>query len=66
MRWAAEWAKVGVGVDWRKLLPPKGFQVLPRRWVVERTIAWIDQDRWMSLGITRDFVRAAQRSCTLR
>jgi hypothetical protein len=24
-----------VAVDWRKLLPPKGFQVLPRRWVVE-------------------------------
>jgi putative transposase len=28
------------GVDWQKLLPPKGFVVLPRRWVVERTIAW--------------------------
>ncbi len=25
----------GVAVDRRKLLPPKGFQVLPRRWVVE-------------------------------
>ena len=29
--WAKEWAKEGVAVDWRKLLPPKGFQVLPRR-----------------------------------
>jgi transposase len=66
MRWAAEWAKEGVAVDWRKLSPPKGFQVLPRRWVVERTIAWIDQNRRMSLGITRDFVRAEKRSCTLR
>ena len=27
---------------------PKGFVVLPRRWVVERTIAWIDQNRRMS------------------
>ncbi len=26
-------------------MPPKGFLVLPRRWVVERTIAWIDQNR---------------------
>jgi putative transposase len=39
MSWAAECAKEGVAVDWRKLLPPKGFQVLPRRWVVEGTIA---------------------------
>jgi putative transposase len=31
-----------------KLLPPKGFVVLPRRWVVERTIAWIDHNRRMS------------------
>ena len=54
MRWAAEWAKEGVVVDWRKLLPPKGFQVLPpRRWVVERTIAWIDQNRRMSKDYER-------------
>ena len=48
MRWAREWAKEDVAVDWQKLLPPKGFLVLPRRWVVERTIAWIDQNRRMS------------------
>jgi putative transposase len=48
MRWAREWAKEGVAVDWQRLLPSKGFQVLPRRWVVERTIAWIDQNRRMS------------------
>jgi transposase len=51
--WAAEWAKVGVAVDWQKLLPPKGFQVLPRRWVVERTIAWIDHNRRMSKDYER-------------
>jgi hypothetical protein len=28
--WAREWAKEDVAVDWQKLLPPKGFQVLPR------------------------------------
>jgi hypothetical protein len=33
--WAREWAKEGVAVDWQKLMPPKGFQVLPRRRVVE-------------------------------
>ena len=29
--WAREWAKEGVKVDWEQLLPPAGFQVLPRR-----------------------------------
>jgi hypothetical protein len=33
MGWARQWAKEGVAVDWRKLLPPKGYLVLPRRWV---------------------------------
>lgn len=37
MAWAREWAKEGVAVNWQKMLPPKGFVVLPRRWVVERT-----------------------------
>jgi putative transposase len=41
MSWAEEWAKEGKIVDWQKLLPPRGFQVLPRRWVVERSFAWI-------------------------
>ena len=33
--WAREWAREGVKVDWQELLPPEGFVVLPRRWVVE-------------------------------
>ena len=33
--WAEQWREEGVSVDWEKLLPPRGFQVLPRRWVVE-------------------------------
>jgi putative transposase len=40
-------------VDWRNLLPPNGYLVLPRRWVVERTIAWIDQHRRMSKDYKR-------------
>jgi putative transposase len=40
MRWAREWTKEGVSVDWQKLLPPKAFWCcLPRRWVVERTLS---------------------------
>ena len=53
MAWAREWAKEGVKVEWEHLLPPKGFVVLPRRWVVERTIAWIDQNRRMSKDYER-------------
>ena len=48
MAWARQWANEGVTVDWQKLLPPQGFVVLPRRWVVERTFSWIDQNRRMS------------------
>jgi putative transposase len=48
-----EWAKEGVAVDWQRLLTPKGFVVLPRRWVVERTIAWIDHNRKMSKDYER-------------
>ena len=47
--WAAQWAKEGVKVNWKALLPPRGFVVLPRRWVVERTFSWIDQNHRMRL-----------------
>ena len=52
-RWAAEWAKEGKQVDWQRLMPPKGFRVLPRRWVVERTFAWISHNRRMSKDYER-------------
>ncbi|MEO7000812.1 MAG: IS5 family transposase [Ktedonobacterales bacterium] len=35
-------------IDWDRLAPPTGFQVLPRRWVVERTFAWLGQNRRLS------------------
>jgi putative transposase len=53
MAWAAEWAQEGVRVDWQRLMPPEGFVVLPRRWVVERTLSWIDQQRRMSKDYER-------------
>ena len=53
MAWARGWTKEGVSVDWQKLMPPQGFVVLPRRWVVERTFSWIDQNRRMSKDYER-------------
>jgi putative transposase len=46
--WAEEWAKEAKEEeDWQRLMVPKGFRVLPRRWVVERTFAWISHNRRM-------------------
>ena len=56
--WAEQWMKEGVKVDWEQLLPPKGFKVLPRRWLVERTFSWIDQNRRMS----KDYERITETS----
>jgi len=55
------WVKEGEEIDWeriRKLLPEPGFKVLPRRWVVERTFSWIDQNRRMS----KDYERLSETS----
>lgn len=43
-------AKEGTVIDWDKIMP-KGFHVLPRRWVIEPTNAWITHHRRLS----RDF-----------
>jgi putative transposase len=51
--WAQEWAKEGREVDWQRLLPRRGFEVLPRRWVVERTFQWLSQNRRMSKDYER-------------
>jgi putative transposase len=51
--WAQEWAKEGREVDWQRLMPTRGFRVLPRRWVVERTFAWISHNRRMSKDYER-------------
>jgi putative transposase len=51
---------VGQGVGQRRCgrrlaetIAPQGFLVLPRRWVVERTFSWIDQNRRMSKDYER-------------
>ncbi len=51
--WVEEWAKEGEAVDWQRLIPPRGFKVLPRRWVVERTFSWLGQNRRMSKNYER-------------
>jgi putative transposase len=53
------WVKEGEEPDWeklRQLLLPPGFRALPRRWVVERTFSWIDQNRRMS----KDYEKLAE------
>jgi putative transposase len=59
--WAEEWAKEGWHIDWQRLLPRRGFEVLPRRWVVERTFAWLSQNRRMS----KDYERLCSTSESL-
>ncbi len=39
-------------------MPPPGFQMLPRRWVVERTFLWMDQNKRMS----KDYERLIETS----
>jgi putative transposase len=51
--WAEEWAKEGKEIDWQRLIVRRGFEVLPRRWVVERTFSWLSQNRRTS----RDYER---------
>jgi hypothetical protein len=61
-----EWAKEGKEVDWQRLMPPGGFRVLPRIWVVERTLAWISHNRRMAKDYERCYAPQGRRSSTLR
>ena len=41
------WVPEGVEVEWEKIRP-SGFHVLPHRWIVERTLAWLSTWRRLS------------------
>jgi transposase len=43
--WTEEWAKEGKQVDWQRLMPPRGYVALPRRWVVQRTFSWLSKEQ---------------------
>ena len=43
-----QWTGVWVGAGQEPPSRPKGFVVLPRRWVVERTFAWLVRNRRLS------------------
>ncbi len=51
--WAREWFKEGRKMDRNKLPTRPGFERLPRRWVVERTFAWISHNRRMAKDYER-------------
>ena len=38
----------GLRVEISKKLKPHGWQVLPKRWIVERTFAWLNHSRRLS------------------
>jgi len=46
--WAREWFREGREMDLGKLPKRPAFEKLPRRWVAERTFAWISHNRRMA------------------
>lgn len=54
-------AQRGIRVEVVKRPTIKGFHVLPRRWIVERTLGWLMQNR----RLTRDYETLPQRSRTM-
>ena len=45
-----EWDKEGVAIDTKRFMPQKDptRPFLPKRWIVERTFAWLGQNRRLS------------------
>jgi putative transposase len=59
----AEWLRHWYGIDLEVVQKPteqRGFAVLPRRWVVERSIAWVNRSRRLS----KDYEQRAESTET--
>ena len=54
--WAEELAKEGWHIDWQRLTLRRGFVVLSRRLVVDRSFSWLSQNRRMRAGLMCDCV----------
>ena len=55
--WLLEWAKRHTNLAIEIIEKPagqKGFAVIPKRWVVERTFAWLGRNRQLSKEYDRD------------
>ncbi len=53
------WVPEGSEVDWEKIRP-KGFHVLKRRWVVERTFAWLST--WRRLAKDYELLESSEEA----
>jgi transposase len=57
--WIREFDKEGIAIDLEKFVPQKGPRpFLPKRWIVERTFAWLSQNRRLS----KDYERLPESS----
>ena len=72
LAWTREWHKEGRNIDVEKMFPRQGFEILPRRWVAERTFAWLCHNRRMGkdherlCATTEAFVYAAMTRLMVR
>ena len=55
--------ELGLGVDISARIKPE-WEVLPKRWIVERSLAWLNNSRRLSKDYERS-VRSAQAVCVI-
>ena len=55
--------ELGLGVDISARIKPE-WEVLPKRWIVERSLAWLNKSRRLSKDYERS-VRSAQAVCMI-
>jgi len=65
MRWVMDVFRSIVEIVLRPL-EKKGFAVLPKRWVVERTFGWLNWCRRLELAIIKGYLKPPRRLSILR